>query len=211
MPTSIGDLFRAAGLGIAGIARYGSSVKERWPGVYVIANTSNLGVSTQQRFEPSLSMDSIREWARRVPTMQLGDSAPPLTPEAVEARLLEFRLPDEPVLYIGKAGTAVPSRRSIGDRVADLYDHILGDPRPHRGGHWMKILDDLDQKFVIWAVVTDGRSPEDVENEMLAHFVFGVSPASKAALRDPLHPFPWANLEYPKGNRKKHGILNQTL
>ena len=147
MPTSVRDLFQMTGLDVAGIVTYGSTVRERWPGVYVIANTRDLDAGAGQRFEPALSAGHIEEWMRSVPTMQLGDSdsAPHLTPEAVEARLLEFWLPDEPVLYVSKAGTSVPSRRSIGDRVADLYDHILGDPRPHRGGHWMKTLGDLDQ------------------------------------------------------------------
>jgi hypothetical protein len=211
MPSSIGDLFRASNLEIAGTVSYGRPVREKWPGVYVVASTSDLNAGTGQSFLPTLDAALVERWMRYVPAMQLEDSPDLLTSTAMAKRLLEFWLPDEPVLYIGKAGTAIPSRRSIGDRVADLYDHVLGDPRPHRGGHWLKTLSDLDQKFVIWAAVMDGRSPQDVENEMLAHFVAGVSSASRATLRDSLRPFPWANLEYPKGNRKKHGILNQTL
>jgi len=211
MPMSIRELFRGVGLNVAGIAGYGSPVREGRPGVYVVANTADVDTCAGCGFQPTLSMDRIAEWIRRVPAMHLAGSPQQPAPEALRMRLLEFWLPDEPVLYIGKAGTTAPSYRSIKDRVADLYDHVLGDRRPHRGGHWLKTLGDLDRKFIFWGVVTDGRSPDQVESEMLAHFVSGVSPNSKAALRDRLRPFPWADLEHPKGNRKNHGILNQTL
>ena len=45
---------------------------------------------------------------------------------------------------------------------------------------------------------------------MLEAFVAGVSADSGPALRDPDHPFPFANLEWPKGVRKSHGIRGAT-
>ena len=43
---------------------------------------------------------------------------------------------DKP-LIIGKAGT------SLKTRVNQFYNHILGNSNPHRGGHWLKTLDNL--------------------------------------------------------------------
>jgi hypothetical protein len=37
-------------------------------------------------------------------------------------------------------------------------------------------------------------------------FVANTSAASREALADPLRPFPFANLESPKGVREDHGI-----
>jgi hypothetical protein len=41
---------------------------------------------------------------------------------------------------------------------------------------------------------------------MLAGFVAAVSSSSRAALQDPDLPLPFANLEWAKGQRKRHGI-----
>lgn len=41
---------------------------------------------------------------------------------------------------------------------------------------------------------------------MLEAFCADVSPDTRHALHDPEHPFPFANLEWPAGTRKRHGI-----
>ena len=41
---------------------------------------------------------------------------------------------------------------------------------------------------------------------MLQRFCANVSRDSKQALHDPAHPFPFANLEWPRGPRKAHGL-----
>jgi hypothetical protein len=41
---------------------------------------------------------------------------------------------------------------------------------------------------------------------MLSLFCVQVSDYTKARLRDPAHPFPFANLEWPAGTRKDHGL-----
>jgi hypothetical protein len=52
--------------------------------------------------------------------------------------------------------------------------------------------------------------PLRAEHEMLGFFVSGVSKTSRKALHDPDHPFPFANLEYPPGTKKNHGISRGT-
>ncbi|MHB1419868.1 MAG: hypothetical protein ACYCX4_09855 [Bacillota bacterium] len=86
------------------------------------------------------------------------------------------------------------------------YETPLGQPRPHRGGHWLKTLSILENLSIFWAATDD---PDGAENELLATFVKNVSQGSKEQLLDPDRPLPFANLEYPKGNRKKHGIARQ--
>jgi hypothetical protein len=48
------------------------------------------------------------------------------------------------------------------------------------------------------------------EHTMLGAFVRSVSDNTKRRLRDPKHPFPFANLEWPRGTRKDHGITGAT-
>jgi hypothetical protein len=48
--------------------------------------------------------------------------------------------------------------------------------------------------------------PSAAEDAMLGCFCATVSNAALARLPDPAHPFPFANLEWPRGVRKAHGI-----
>jgi hypothetical protein len=48
--------------------------------------------------------------------------------------------------------------------------------------------------------------PNKVEGKMMERFISGVSEATLSRLWDQDNPFPFANLEYPRGHRKKHGI-----
>jgi hypothetical protein len=48
--------------------------------------------------------------------------------------------------------------------------------------------------------------PTRAEDAMLACFCNNVSARTLASLRDPAHAFPFANLEWPQGVRKAHGI-----
>ena len=44
------------------------------------------------------------------------------------------------------------------------------------------------------------------ENDSIGHFAKHVSEKTRASLHDPVRVMPFANLEFPKGNPKKHGI-----
>jgi len=214
MPTSVRSCFEAVGLSMDGPVKYDDPVPESRPGVYVVTHDRDPDAAGPAfRYEAHISSSAIAQWILGVPEMRVcidGCMVPPSSRD-VKKRLLEFWLPDEPILYIGKAGTASPSSRGIDERVKDLYKHVLGNPRPHRGGHWLKTLADLGQKFIFWTPVLDNRAPEVVEHEMIALFVSHVTEEARVMLRDPAHAFPWANLEHPRGTRKKHGLHRQTL
>jgi len=72
------------------------------------------------------------------------------------------------------------------------------------GGYFLKLLADLDRLWVHYAFC---ENPETAEG-MLRYFCDNVSAESKLRLRDPKHPFPFANLEHPKGEYKNHGLGN---
>ena len=118
------------------------------------------------------------------------------TPEALARRVERFWLPDEPVLYIGKA-------TSLSGRISQYYTTALGARSPHAGGWFLKLLSMVDEIYVHYVT---SQEPEQTEHAMLEGFCAGVSAATRAALHDPDHPFPFANLEWPRGTRKKHGF-----
>jgi hypothetical protein len=112
------------------------------------------------------------------------------------SRLAGFWLSDENIVYIGKAA-------SLRGRVGDYYRTTLGDPRPHAGGHWVKTLAILGRARVYFA---ETPNHEEAEQRLLDAFRRGTSEAGRKSLFDPMLPIPFANLEFPPGTRKKHGI-----
>jgi len=52
---------------------------------------------------------------------------------------------------------------------------------------------------------------EDAEQAMLDAFVRGTSGLIRENLFDPSLPIPFANLEFPRGIRKKHGITGSKV
>ncbi len=70
-------------------------------------------------------------------------------------------------------------------------------------GWFLKTLDGLQQLHVHWALADH---PAQAEDRILATFCANVSPETLPSLRDPRHPLPFANLEWPKGIVKHHGI-----
>ena len=111
-------------------------------------------------------------------------------------RISRFWISDEVILYIGKA-------TELSTRLSDYYRTSVGKRSPHSGGFFLKLLSNLDQLWVHYAECND---PESVEDKMIRRFCENVSQGSRGALHDPAHPFPFANLEWPKGIFKAHGL-----
>jgi len=142
---------------------------------------------------PPFDTETVQLLLDRRPELTL-DSSRPLADQLAK-RLESMWLPDEPVIYIGKA-------TSIGSRVNQYYKTSIGARSPHAGGWPLKLLPNLDELWVHWA---KNLMPELAEQKALAAFVHNVSNGTRSRLLDPDHPYPYANLEGP-GGRKRHGI-----
>ena len=175
--------------------KWGEPIPSQFPGVYIVSLSHDCLTTVGALDQAPIDRIAVGEWLRRVPKLELDRMASP-TAEALVARLASFWLPDENVLSIGKA-------TSLRTRVRQYYNTPLGDRKPHAGGHWLKTLSVLADLHVHYA---EAEQPEEAEADLLGAFVRGVSGTAKSRLRDPDHPFPFANLEYPRGTRKAHGI-----
>lgn len=195
MPSLVSEIFKSCHLTLMGTVAWGEPVPTKKPGVYIVSLSSDPESIRGALEEAPIDEDTLRTWLERVPQLELDGKA---CPKAVElaARLKSFWLPDENILYIGKA-------TSLRTRVRQYYNTPLGDRRPHAGGHWLKTLSTLPASFVHF---TEVDLAEEAESALLGAFVKSVSESTKAVLRDPSHPFPFANLEFPQGTRKAHGI-----
>ncbi len=184
MASSAVELVREVRLVAAGPVIWGTRVPCRVPGVYLIETPNPLDAAP-------LDLDVIASWLGRVPSLRVDGERP--SAAALAVRLASFWIPNEPVVYVGLAGT------SVGRRVGQFYRTPLGDPRPHVGGHWLKTLAGLGT-FRVWCAETD--DPADAEHELLGAF---------ARRHGGGLLLPFANRQTSAGARKPHGITGSTI
>lgn len=194
MPSTVAELFDAAGLAHVQTVRWGTPVRLDEPGAYIVARVEDVSTPASVR-GPNIALGAVRELLAVRPELRLDGARP--SADALATRLASFWLPDEGVVYIGLAGTSVRSR------LGAYYRTPLGARRPHSGGWFLKTLADLDALHVH---VARASNPTAAEDDMLRRFCWEVSPSTRHSLPDPDHPFPFANLEWPRGTRKHHGI-----
>jgi hypothetical protein len=197
MPTSVAESFGAAGLTREAVVRWGTRPSTSNPGVYIVALTDSATAITGVRAEAPLADAAFAQWLRVLPDLTLDGARP--TVEQLMNRVRGFWLIDETILYIGLATT-------LSSRLGAYYKTPIGARRPHAGGYFLKLLSNLEELWVHFAPCTDPESAREAEDTMLGRFCDGVSTEAKEALLDPDHPFPFANLEWPRGIRKAHGL-----
>ena len=195
MPSSVADVFAAAGLSPGGAVRWGDRVALDSPGVYAVALTADSGAVTGTLQTCPLSAEAVAELLAVRPELRVDGQRP--SPAELSARLAALWLGDEAIVYLGLAGT------SLRRRVGQYYKTPLGARRPHAGGWPLKTLAVLPKLWVHFAPCAD---PTTAEQAMFGAFMGGVRAGARAALHDPSLPIPFANLEAGKGQRQAHGI-----
>ena len=194
MPTTVAEVFAVVGLRREGIVRWGVKPAVSTPGVYVVSLTESLDTYDGKLTEAPLAKAEFERWLGVCPTLTLDGVRP--TVQQLMDRIRRFWIPDEVILYIGLA-------TSLSGRLDGYYQTPIGARRPHSGGYFLKLLSNLDELHVHYTRCPD---PDLAEDGMLRRFCKNVSNDSRRALLDPAHPFPFANLEWPRGVRKAHGL-----
>lgn len=196
MPTTVADAFAAVHLVREAIVtvRWGTKPKTSEPGVYIVSLTESLDTYNGKLMEAPLAVAEFQRWLDVRPKLTLDGIRP--TVEQLMDRVRRFWIPDEVILYIGLA-------TSLSTRLQAFYRTPIGARSPHSGGYFLKLLSNLNQLCVHHARCSDSELAED---GMLRRFCEHVSQDSRRSLQDPVHPFPFANLEWPPGTRKAHGI-----
>lgn len=194
MSTSVARGFQASGLVAEGVVPWGARPQTSESGIYVVSLTSSISDVDSCLDSSPLSAARFQEWLARCPEMTLDGTTP--TVEQLMERVRRFWIADEAILYVGLA-------TNLSSRLGQYYNTPIGARRPHSGGYFLKLLSNLDDLFVHYARCTD---PRQAEHKVLGAFCAAMSPASQSRLHDPAHPFPFANLEWPHGIRKAHGL-----
>jgi transcription elongation factor GreA len=192
-PQTAPDLLREVGLMPDGPVPWGRPVPARRTGVFIVELPAPL---------PSAPIELTRvgKWIERVPTLMLDEARP--ASRALAARIASFWLPAEVVLYIGA------TQASIGARVAAMQRTVLGDRRPHSGGHWLQLLTVLPTTRVWWA---ETDAVEEYEDALFGAFAAGIAGTARAGETEGSPVMPFANLRRPTGERRASGLTGSLL
>lgn len=199
VPSTVRELFAAAGFQPQGRVRWTDALPERETGVYAVALKDETDEVAGTLARCPLYDQRLRELLAVHPEFRVDGERP--TVAELAARLARFRPPDECVLNVGLAGQ--PLRK----RVRQYRRTRLGADKPHAGGWPLKTLAVLDELWEHWAPTPDFA---DAEKTMLRALPEALSATSRAALHDPERPAPFANLRTHDDTIKRHGITSAT-
>lgn len=206
MPTTIQFLIDKFELPSSNVVKWKEKILTEEEGVYIVSRSKNPASLKVKQSKIPISGDIIEQWIAKVKGFELDKSLTFDSSKVIE-RITQFWMPDENILYIGKA----PVRRNgkgIGNRVKEFYNTELGDKRPHAGGHWIKVLANLDNLYLHYIIC---QNSGEIEFSLLECFIENVSGKSKLLLRDKELMLPFGNLELKKGLIKKHGLGKMKL
>lgn len=190
---SAAELLRSIGLDVDGPTRWGGKPTSRKSGIFAV-----------ELPEPSehcnIDIDEVRRWLERVPELKMDGERP--TQSTLAERMRSFWIPDQQLVYVGRTA------KSLSARVASLYATELGHARPHPGGHWLKVLREVNQLRLWWA---ETDAPEEYEDVLIEAFADAVPDEARANLPDGAPLLPWANLDSPTTPPRETGITDSLL
>ncbi len=203
MPLTVTRLLKQIRRPLTGRVGWGGVVPLDQPGIYVVSLSGNPTRNEGVLAKAPLSSNAIEGWLKKVPRFTLNGKTGP-TPNEVASFLSGFWLPDESIVYIGKA-------TSLSKRIAQMYSHRLGKRTPHGGGHWLKTLACLDSLHVYFSRCPSPDRAREAESKALECFVAQVSPGVRMRLLNADLPLPFANRLLPGRGRKETSIRNAVL
>ena len=203
MPTTPIDLFNHVNLNIKGQVKWNTQIPDDEYGLYVVALTDKADKLICNKII-QFDETAIENWFSTISSKgkKLLVDKVPASKESLKNRLNGFWLPDETIIYIGKAG-----KQTLNKRINQYYETKLGSKRPHAGGHWSNVLKNLNELTVFYADCSK-RHIDQTEELMISYFQDNVSSNTRQTLHDKINCFPFANKEINKKKRKMHGLNN---
>jgi archaellum component FlaF (FlaF/FlaG flagellin family) len=198
MPISVSHVTSAFNVEVIETVKWADSISENRNGIYIISTNPRLEFVQKEKSHINFNQSQVEIWQINAPNIMLNGTK--VSSEDLMNQLKRFWLPDETILYIGKA-----EKQSLSKRIGQYYSHKVGEKGPHKGGYWLKLLNQLDELFV--HVIPTSNSAQ-IEEAMLHFFMEHVSKESKSDLIDKKLCLPFANLQLRAGVIKNHGLKN---
>lgn len=194
---TVNDIFNKVGLTPSLPYKWGTTIPEHGNGVYVVSTSSdparNEGISNQC----SIDKDVFIKWKEFAPELNVGGEH---SLEHFNHELNKHWKPNQNILYIGESSSET---NGLAKRIKQFYDHQAGWKGPHTGGYWIKLLAQLNDLYVYYAVC---NNPRDTEFKMLICFIEQSTGKSFYELENLGSHLPFANLKVDF--QRKHGINN---
>jgi len=174
MPSSVEDLLSAERLAVQDSVVWSTKITSAEPGVYLVSLMRDPRARNSTAKPAPLDLAAVRAWLTRSQTFCI-DGIPCLDTQPILERLARYWLPDENIVYIGKAA-------SLRSRVHAYYNTPLGNRGPHAGGHWVKTLSVLERCYVHYALTHTSEAAHEAEKRLLRLFGERVSESSRRAI-----------------------------
>jgi len=217
MPTTIREILDEFDLEISGKVKWGQKISSKKCGLYFVTITNDPD-KLECWENPKINETEVQKWIELI--QQCGkvlsvDKKPASKTDLIN-RLNALWLPDETILYIGKAGPT--KTRTIGKRVNEYFKTRLGCNKKHAGGNWVNVLSELNELTIFYSEfeLSEYHRIEETETKLIEYFTNNVSAKTKNRLIDKTNCFPFANKEihYKEKKtkiRKNHGLEDQTI
>jgi hypothetical protein len=192
---TVAELFAKVGIKPSDPVKWGSPIPDKGNGVYVVSLSPD--ASKNSGFVPTceIKAEVFEKWKSFSPELNVKGA---LSKAVIESELNQFWKPNEHILYIGESTSET---NGLPKRVKQFYDHQVGWKGPHTGGYWLKLLSNLEDLYVYYAVC---KNPRDTEFKMLMHFIEHSTGKSFYELDELGKHLPFANLKVDF--HKKHSI-----
>ncbi len=203
MPTTIKTIFSEFNITDIYKVKWEECVYDINQGIYIVSSNTSSHENIGLQEKPILNDQVLQKWINKLSNFLIDNRKTTLF--SLKSRLTEFWLPDESILYIGRAKKR-SNNSGLGVRIHEYYETDIGERGPHSGGQWLKTLKNIDSFFIYYGYC---NLPEKIESKMLEYFMSNVSSDSKVKLKDKDLPLPFANIRYKPKNDKDHGMKNQ--
>lgn len=202
MPTTVHQLFEQFNIDHFSRVQWGRRFVDNSKGIYIVSTSNQADQNLGTTPSPQFNDRAFTEWLNNCPRLTIDGIKP--TIQILKNRLAEFWLPDENILYIGKADKR-KNDDGLSSRVCEFYNPRMGK-NAHSGGLWIRTLSMLHQATVYYCYC---EHPLGLEEQMLEYFMTNVSTITLSRVRDKSLPLPFANRQLRPGRYKKHGLKNQ--
>lgn len=130
MPITVKQLVEEVRLSSASVkvVKWNTPIDCKKEGIYIVSLSEKADLNRTKEEFP-ISMSILEEWIKKLDYFTI-DKEKTRDVEIVKERLSEFWIPDENILYIGKAPLRTRGG-GIGNRVQEYYETAIGAKKPH--------------------------------------------------------------------------------